>query len=68
MPNQTSDNSDKLSTAITLLEKILTNGTNENRRYCKYCKIIMKSPTELHKTDCTWRLAWEFVNREKEES
>jgi hypothetical protein len=67
MANQTSPDSDKLLTAITLLEKILQNGTNENRKYCKYCKIIMKSPTELHKTDCTWRLAWELVNGWKEQ-
>jgi len=26
-------------------------------------KIIMKSPVELHKTDCTWRLAWELINQ-----
>ena len=67
MANQTSPDFDKLLTAITLLEKILQNGTNENRKYCKYCKIIMKSPTELHKTDCTWRLAWELVNGWKEQ-
>jgi hypothetical protein len=67
MPRPLSDDSGKLSTALTLLEKILRDGTNENRRYCKYCKIIMKSPVELHKTDCTWRLAWELVNQRKQQ-
>ena len=63
MPWPLSDDSERLSTVLALLEKILRDGTNENRRYCKYCKIIMKSPVELHKTDCAWRIAWELVNQ-----
>ena len=66
MPWPLSDDSERLSTVLALLEKILRDGTNENRRYCKYCKIIMKSPVELHKTDCTWRIAWELVNQRKQ--
>lgn len=62
---QAASKPDEFSTALTLLEKILESGTNENRRYRKYCTITMKSPIELHKTDCTWRIAWEFVNKRK---
>jgi hypothetical protein len=56
----------QLSTVLGLLHKILLNGTNENRRYCKYCKAKMIMPVELHRDDCTWRLAWKLVNEHNE--
>jgi len=55
----------QLSTVLELLHKILLNGTNENRRYCKYCKAKMVMPIELHRDDCVWRLAWKLVNENK---
>ena len=50
---------------MELIHKILLNGTNENRRYCKYCKAKMVMPIELHRDDCAWRLAWKLVNENK---
>ena len=48
-----------------LFEQILLNGTNENRRYCRYCKAKMILPIELHRDDCLWRRAWKLVNDHK---
>ena len=47
---------------VELFEQILLNGTNENRRYCRYCKAKMILPIELHRDDCLWRRAWKLVN------
>jgi len=58
----------QLSTVLELLHNILLNGTNENRRYCKYCKAKMIMPIELHKDDCVWRRAWKLVNDQKSTS
>jgi hypothetical protein len=55
----------QLSTVLELLHKILLNGTNENRRYCKYCNAKMIMPIELHRNDCVWRLAWKLINENK---
>ena len=55
----------QLSTVLELLHKILLNGTNENRRYCKYCKAKMIMPIELHRDDCVWRVGWKLVNDRK---
>ncbi len=52
----------KVSTVLELLHKILLNGTNENRRCCKYCKVKMIMPVELPREDCVWRRAWKLVN------
>jgi hypothetical protein len=73
MPKKTNESAPKLpfpeppqlSTVLELLHKILLNGTNENRSYCKYCKAKMIMPIELHRDDCTWRLAWKLVNEHK---
>jgi hypothetical protein len=62
----TSDDADKLSLALDLLKKILKHGTNQDRRYCLYCKVSMRAPIELHKEDCVWRQAWKLVNERKE--
>ena len=65
-PDQLSaDEEWQLSAVVDLLEKILLNGTNENRRYCKYCNAKMIMPIELHKNDCLWRRAWKLVNDRK---
>ena len=55
----------QLSAVLELLHKILLNGTNESRRYCKYCNAKMIMPIELHRDDCAWRLAWKLVNDQK---
>ena len=62
MDNKIANEADALSTAVELLEQILLKGTNENRRYCRYCKAKMIVPIELHKEDCLWRRAWKLVN------
>jgi len=55
----------QLSTVLELLHKILLNGTNENRRYCNYCRANMIMPIELHRDDCVWRRAWKLVNEQE---
>ncbi len=64
-PRLTFPDPPQLSTVLDLLHKILLNGTNENRAYCKYCKAKMIMPIELHRDDCVWRLAWKLVNEDE---
>jgi hypothetical protein len=61
-PNPSSDEPDKLSIALELLDTIVKKGSNDTRRYCRYCNVKMNSPIELHKKDCTWRRALELLN------
>ena len=65
-PNQSSDKPDKLSVALELLDTIVKKGSNDNRRYCRYCNVKMDGPIELHKKDCTWRRALELLNEAKD--
>ena len=43
----TPTDSDKLATALELLQEILKNSANMNRRYWVYCKVNMAVPLEL---------------------
>jgi len=64
--NELASQKSKLEESIVeLFEQILLNGTNENRRYCRYCKAKMILPIELHRDDCLWRRAWKLVNDHK---
>jgi len=54
-----------LPLALDLLKKILKDGTDQNRRNCVYCKVLMATPIDLHKKNCVWRRAWQLVS-EKE--
>jgi hypothetical protein len=65
-PNQSSDEPGKLSIALELLDTIVKNGSNDNRRHCRYCDVKMNSPIELHEKGCTWRRVLELLNEGKE--
>jgi len=64
--NQSSDEGGKLSTALELLDTIVKQGANDNRRHCRYCHVKMISPIELHQKDCTWRRVLELLNERKD--
>ena len=36
---QSSDKPDRLSIALEILDTIVKNGSNDNRRYCRYCNV-----------------------------
>ena len=64
--NELASQKNKVEESIfELFEQILLNGTNENHRYCRYCKAKMILPIELHRDDCLWRRAWKLVNDHK---
>jgi hypothetical protein len=34
-------------------------------KLCPFCKVHRSLPMNLHREDCTWRLAWELIDSDE---